>query len=397
MNKMNIKNFIIPSIDLLDGNIVRLRQGEYDKKIIYKIDIDDLLKNYSDFQNLHIVNLNGAKCENNDKNIEIIKSIREKFKSSIQLGGGIKTIQDVDFWLKNGINKVVIGSLCIKNIEETKKIIKKYGNEKIVLAIDCEKINDKYYPKINGWQEFNDKNNDIFYYLNQYKDCAKYILITDISKDGGLCGANIELYRKIKQEFPSFKIQASGGVCNFEDVKKLQEITDFAIVGRAFYETNLLEKINNNNWQNENFIDKIDWKKVNNLVPVVVQDYKTFDVLMLGYCNKEALKLTQTSGKMHFFSRTKQRIWMKGEQSGNVLNVVDLKLDCDNDTMLAVVNPVGATCHNGTKTCFDYRINFLSELQEVIDERVKGNDIETSYVARLFNKGLNKIAQKVGE
>ena len=145
------------------------------------------------------------------------------------------------------------------------------------------------------------------------------------------------------------------------------------------------------------FIGKIDWKKVNNLIPCVVQDCKTFDVLMLGYCNEEAVKLTQKSGKMHFFSRTKQRIWMKGEESGNILNVVDLKLDCDNDTILALVEPVGNACHNGTKSCFDYRINFLSELQEVIDDRLQNNDVENSYVARLFNKGINKVAQKVGE
>ena len=153
----------------------------------------------------------------------------------------------------------------------------------------------------------------------------------------------------------------------------------------------------NDNWKKVDFIGKIDWKKVNNLIPCVVQDCKTFDVLMLGYCNKEAIELTQKSGKMHFFSRTKQRIWMKGEESGNVLNVVDLKLDCDNDTILALVEPVGNTCHNGTKSCFDYRINFLSELQEVIDDRLQNNDVENSYVAKLSKKGINKVAQKVGE
>ena len=158
-----------------------------------------------------------------------------------------------------------------------------------------------------------------------------------------------------------------------------------------------LKTMSSDDWKKVDFVGKIDWKKCNGLVPCVVQDCKTFDVLMLGYCNKEAIELTQKSGKMHFFSRTKQRIWMKGEESGNILNVVDLKLDCDNDTILALVEPVGNTCHNGTKSCFDYRINFLSELQEIIDKRVQDNDIEASYVARLFNKGLNKVAQKVGE
>ena len=150
-------------------------------------------------------------------------------------------------------------------------------------------------------------------------------------------------------------------------------------------------------WKNEDFISKIDWKKVGGLVPAVVQDAKTFDVLMLGYCNEEAVRLTQETGKMHFFSRTKQRIWMKGEESGHILSVVELKLDCDNDTLLALVEPIGPTCHTGRKNCFDYRASFLSELEEVINQRVADNDAEKSYVARLFQRGRNKVAQKVGE
>ena len=150
-------------------------------------------------------------------------------------------------------------------------------------------------------------------------------------------------------------------------------------------------------WKMVDFIGKIDWKKVNNLIPCVVQDCKTFDVLMLGFCNKEAIKLTQATGKMHFFSRTKNRIWMKGEESGNVLRVKKMRLDCDNDTLLAVVEPVGNTCHTGTKSCFDERVNFLAELEEIIDERLKNNDLKNSYVASLSAKGLNKVAQKVGE
>ena len=150
-------------------------------------------------------------------------------------------------------------------------------------------------------------------------------------------------------------------------------------------------------WKNEDFISKIDWKKVGGLVPAVVQDAKTFDVLMLGYCNEEAVQLTQETGKMHFFSRTKQRIWMKGEESGHILSVVELKLDCDNDTLLALVEPIGPTCHTGQKSCFDYRASFLGELEEVINQRVADNDAEKSYVARLFQRGRNKVAQKVGE
>ncbi len=403
-----MKNFIIPSIDLLDGKVVRLLKGDYEKTTFYNISIDDLLKKYNIFETLHIVNLNGAKgekCEDNEKKTQ---KIRQKFRGKIQVGGGFRDVEKIDFYLnKLNVDAVVLGTLCIKNIEKTIEIIKKFGAEKIVLAIDCENINGVYAPKINGWQEFCDCEN-IFNLLKKYYGIAQKILITDIQRDGCLSGGNCILYQQIKTQFPNFQIQASGGVCNFEDVKKLQEITDFAIVGRAMYENNLYQEIvkfdenenqkeNQNGWKNADFVDKIDWKKCNNLVPCIVQDCKTFDVLMLGFCNKEAIKLTQQTGKMHFFSRTKNRIWMKGEESGNVLKVEKLLLDCDNDALLAVVEPTGSTCHTGTKTCFNERVNFLAELEEIIDERLKNNDCEASYVAKLSAKGLNKVAQKVGE
>ena len=399
-----MKNFIIPSIDLLDGNVVRLKQGDYNKATVYEVKVDDLVEKYSIFNTLHIVDLNGAKGEKCKENEKIIAKIRAKFKGKIQVGGGFRDVDKIDFYLNQiKVNAVVLGTLCIKNVEKTIELIKKFGTEKIILAIDCENVNGVYVPKVNGWQEFCDCKN-IFELLEKYDGIAKKLLITDIQKDGCLSGGNCDLYQQIKTKFSSFQVQASGGISSIDDIKKLQNIADFAIVGRAMYENNLYEEIvknikidAQNDWKSNNFIERIDWKKCGNLVPCVVQDCKTFDVLMLGFCNKEAIKLTQQTGKMHFFSRTKKRIWMKGEESGNVLNVVKLKLDCDNDTILALVNPVGNTCHTGTKTCFDERINFLAELEEIIDERLKNNDLKNSYVASLSAKGLNKVAQKVGE
>ncbi len=146
----------------------------------------------------------------------------------------------------------------------------------------------------------------------------------------------------------------------------------------------------------KNMIEKIDWQKCNNLIPAIIQDAKTLEVLMLGFMNKEALKLTQEINKVHFWSRTKNRIWMKGEESGNILNVIDVKLDCDNDSLLILVKPSGNTCHNGTKSCFDCRTNFLAELEEIIEDRIK-NPKDNSYASKLSQNGINKVAQKVGE
>ena len=142
-------------------------------------------------------------------------------------------------------------------------------------------------------------------------------------------------------------------------------------------------------------------KNKNELVPAIIQDTLTKKVLMLGYMNDEAYTKTIDSNKVTFFSRTKNRLWTKGEESGNFLNVVSIKNDCDNDTLLIEVNPVGPTCHKGTDTCWgeinNQSFGFLSELEEVIKSRREAADSEKSYVASLFKKGINKIAQKVGE
>jgi phosphoribosyl-ATP pyrophosphohydrolase/phosphoribosyl-AMP cyclohydrolase len=147
--------------------------------------------------------------------------------------------------------------------------------------------------------------------------------------------------------------------------------------------------------------NQIDFNKDDGLVPAIIQDVKTQKVLMLGYMNKESYEKTIESGKVTFYSRSKQRLWIKGEESGNFLNLKDLSLDCDKDTLLIKVDPVGPVCHKGTDTCWEETneassIDFLLQLQQVITERKK-NLSEKSYTASLFQKGINKIAQKVGE
>lgn len=143
--------------------------------------------------------------------------------------------------------------------------------------------------------------------------------------------------------------------------------------------------------------------KFNNdgLVPAIIQDATTKNVLMLGYMNEEAYQKTINTKQVTFFSRSKQRLWTKGEESGNFLNLVDIKNDCDNDTLLIQVNPVGSTCHKGTDTCWGEEnksnYGFFSTLENVIAERIANKDTNKSYVASLFSKGINKVAQKVGE
>jgi phosphoribosyl-AMP cyclohydrolase / phosphoribosyl-ATP pyrophosphohydrolase len=147
---------------------------------------------------------------------------------------------------------------------------------------------------------------------------------------------------------------------------------------------------------------KIDFDKSHNqLVPAIIQDATTKTVLMLGYMNEEAYNKTMETKKVTFFSRSKNRLWTKGEESGHFLNLIDIKVDCDNDTLLVKVNPNGPTCHKGTDNCWEESNNqeygFISKLESIIKERKENATAEKSYIASLFEKGINKIAQKVGE
>ncbi len=144
----------------------------------------------------------------------------------------------------------------------------------------------------------------------------------------------------------------------------------------------------------------VKYDKESGLIPAIIQDANTKTVLMLGYMNSEAFAKTQKDGKVTFWSRSRQCLWTKGETSGNFLNVVDIKIDCDSDTLLIKVNPAGPVCHTNSDTCFGeantYSTDFLKNLEQTISER-QINPTEKSYTSMLFDKGINKIAQKVGE
>ena len=148
--------------------------------------------------------------------------------------------------------------------------------------------------------------------------------------------------------------------------------------------------------------ERINWDKVDGLVPAIVQDFQSSQVLMMGYMNQDALAKTGETGQVTFFSRTKQRLWTKGETSGNVLHLVNMQLDCDNDTLLVKVNPIGPTCHLGNTTCWDVdpqeesQMVWLHQLEQLLAAR-KSADPDSSYTANLYSRGTKRISQKVGE
>lgn len=147
-------------------------------------------------------------------------------------------------------------------------------------------------------------------------------------------------------------------------------------------------------------IDNLNWQKINNLIPVIVQDADTLQVLMLGYMDRAALEQTMNTGKVTFYSRTKQRLWVKGETSGNFLHLVEITPDCDNDSLLITAKPKGPTCHLETTSCFGKEeapsLGFIAKLNQIIEHRYQ-HRVDNSYTSKLFNAGAKRIAQKVGE
>ena len=144
---------------------------------------------------------------------------------------------------------------------------------------------------------------------------------------------------------------------------------------------------------------KLDWEKVNGLIPAIIQDHQTLQVLMLGYMNKEALEISQSTGLATFFSRTRQKLWTKGETSGNNLKIKKIMHDCDNDTLLVLAENNGPTCHLGRNSCFEdspSSINEIDKLEEMIDLRFKEADL-SSYTFQLFKDGIKEMAKKVTE
>ena len=224
---------VLPAIDLINNQCVRLTKGDFDKKTIYNNNPLEVAKQFEKdgSKYLHIIDLDGAKNENSSQT-ETIINIAKNTNLKIQTGGGIRTKEQIKYLLDNGIDKVIIGSLTIKNTDLVKEWINFFGLEKIVLSFDVKIINNIPIVAISGWQENTISLWDI---LNNFQ--LKHILCTDINKDGMLQGVNINLYIKIKNLFPNISLQASGGVSSLQDVKELKKNKiDKVIIGKALYE-----------------------------------------------------------------------------------------------------------------------------------------------------------------
>lgn len=231
-----MKSELIPAIDLIDGEIVRLVKGEYESKQSYDFKPLKKLKEYerAGAKWLHLVDLSGAK-EPNKRQFELIQSLALNLNANLQVGGGIRTKAEVKNLLESGVKRVVIGSLALTNPQLCVEILREFGADKLCLALDVKPVREDFYLALNAWQDTSEKK--LFEVLELYaKEGLKHILCTDISKDGTLSGVNAGLYKQIALNFPHIHTQASGGVAGLEDLKKLKGICSGVIVGKALLE-----------------------------------------------------------------------------------------------------------------------------------------------------------------
>ena len=230
---------IIPAIDIINGECVRLSKGDYNQKTIYNSNVLDVAKNFEDngIQFLHLVDLDGAK-QNRIINYKILEQISTQTNLIIDFGGGLKSEEDIKIAFENGAKQVTLGSIAVKNPELFLKSLEKYGSEKIILGADARK--EKI--AVSGWLEESKMN--IYDFIKEKTESGiQYVISTDIDKDGMLEGPSFDLYEKIIGENPNIKLIASGGITSASDLEKVKSIgCEGAIIGKALYENRITFK-----------------------------------------------------------------------------------------------------------------------------------------------------------
>lgn len=234
---------IIPALDLINGQVVRLQQGDYGKQTTFTVSPIDQFKEYIDAgaEYLHLVDLDGAK-DPKARQLTTIQNILAEINVPLQVGGGIRTVEDVQNLLDLGVQRVVVGSTAIQKPDEVKSWFKQFGADRFVLALDVRIENNQKLIAISGWQETS--NQTLEDVIESFQDVGlQHVLCTDISKDGMLQGSNVELYKEVAQKYPNISFQASGGIGELNDLLALQSSGVFGIiVGRALLENKFTAK-----------------------------------------------------------------------------------------------------------------------------------------------------------
>lgn len=404
---------IIPCLDVRDGQVVKGVQFR-NHEIIG--DIVPLAKRYAEEGADELVFYDiTASSDGRVVDKSWVSRVAEVIDIPFCVAGGIKSLEDAAKILSFGADKISINSPALADPTLITRLADRFGVQCIVVGIDTwydaetgkyhvnQYTGDESRTRVTQWETLD-------WVEEVQKRGAGEIVLNMMNQDGVRNGYDLEQLKKVR-EVCHVPLIASGGAGTMEHFLEAFRDADVdgALAASVFHKQIInigeLKSVPGNTGRGDQDMlteqqrRELDWEKTDGLMPVIVQHAVSGEVLMLGYMNPEALDKTLESGKVTFFSRTKQRLWTKGETSGNFLNVVSIAPDCDNDTLLVLANPIGPTCHKGTSSCFGdtaHQWLFLYQLEQLLAER-KSADPETSYTAKLYASGTKRIAQKVGE
>lgn len=359
---------IIPSIDLMDGKAVQLRQGK--EKVLEKENVLELAKYYSRFGEISVIDLDAAMNKGNNEHL--IKEICKH--AHCRVGGGIRTVEKAKRILANGAKQIIIGTAA------DEEFLSKLPKDKVIVAIDSKQGK----VTTEGWtKEVNATPED---YVKRFDNlCAGY-LYTIVDKEGMMGGTDIEAIKKIRNLTKKTLI-AAGGISSIDEIKTLVKMNVSTQLGMSIYTGAISLE--------DAYVTVMDFEKQNGLIPTIVQDIETKQVLMLAYSNKDSLKKTLSEGLATYYSRSRQELWTKGLSSGNTQEVISVKFDCDQDSLLFKVKQKGVACHTGRYSCFEDRDFCIDELYDLLLDR-KAKLPEGSYTTKLF-KDEFKLQRKIME
>lgn len=374
---------VVASIDLKGGKVVQLKNGK--DLVIERDDEDSLIADFNTYGEVAVIDLDAALRNVNPDGTTANTAILKKLlrKGNVRVGGGINSAKKAKQLISLGAEKVIIGSSAFKdgaiNTEFLDELVNTVGKEHVIISVDA--INGKIAVK--GWTET--AGIDLIEGAKAVEKYASELLFTCVEREGCMTGMDMNMATELRKAV-SCRLVVAGGVSTVEEIAKLEKIGCDVQLGMALYTGKVSLK--------DSFIECLNWEKVD-LIPVIAQSV-TGEVLMMGYANKEAFSKTFETRKLTFWSRTRNVLWTKGETSGNYLEVVSLRADCDRDTVLAKVIPHGPACHTGSYTCFTSSSDkpySLELLYNVIAERF-ANPRPGSYTATLDDE---RVREKVLE
>ena len=344
---------VIASIDIMQGKVVQLRQGS--EKVLERDDAMALAADFDRYGEIAVIDLDAAMGKG--ENVEMMKALVKR--AECRVGGGIRTVEKAKEFIALGAKKVIIGSTAFENNQINhaflQELVNAIGRPRIIVAVDA--LEGKIVTR--GWKHQTDL--PLFDAVKQLEPYASEFLFTCVEREGTMKGANFDQIRELKRSTKRL-ITAAGGVSTVDEIRQIAEIGADVQLGMALY-TGKVDLA-------EAFVECLNWKT--DLLTAVTQD-EAGQVLMVAYCNKEALKKAFATGNMTYFSRSRQKLWTKGETSGHTQRLVRMRADCDRDALLVTVKQTGAACHNDTYSCFGDQRPTLQDLYAAESAAIQAN------------------------